>query len=177
MNEKVFLEGLPGIGKTTIINIIKSMKLTNIYTVDEIINPDIINNVILNEETFLKNEEMKLNKFLKGKVIFDRGPISVLAYSQVKHIINTNYNSIKTIEWFEKNMKSFTIDAKIVFLTNVGKEYSITVDDCLSPYGSIENQKLLEAVSLYNCKKYFEKVVIKEYYKENMEEIINEIIN
>ena len=40
-----------------------------------------------------------------------------------------------------------------------------------------DNQKLLEEISIYNSKKYCENTIVLEYFKKDMEEIINEIIN
>ena len=38
MKKLIFLEGLPGVGKTTLLNIMKQKKIKNFYFVDEIIN-------------------------------------------------------------------------------------------------------------------------------------------
>ena len=46
MKKIIFLEGLPGVGKTTIANSIKNIGRTDVHVVDEIIKKDIINNVI-----------------------------------------------------------------------------------------------------------------------------------
>ena len=175
----IFLEGLPGVGKTTILNTIKSMKLKNVYLVDEIINKNILRNISCTELDFIANDELKLNAYSEGIIIIDRGPISTLSYSQTKNIINYNYNyNIETtLEFFKKNRKYFLKNSKVIYLTNKGTNYSITVADEKSPYGTVENQKLLEEISIFNCKKYCKNFVIKEYYKENMEEIINEIIS
>ena len=41
----------------------------------------------------------------------------------------------------------------------------------------IENQKILEEVTLKNCIKFSSNLQIIEYHQKNMEEIIHEIIN
>ena len=54
MKKIVFLEGLPGVGKTTIINYLKDNYKVNV--VDEIINTTACNN---RTEFFLKNDDLK----------------------------------------------------------------------------------------------------------------------
>ena len=41
MKKICFIEGLPGVGKTYLINKIRDMKIQNTNVVDELINPDI----------------------------------------------------------------------------------------------------------------------------------------
>lgn len=176
MKKFVFLEGLPGIGKTTLLNKIKELNIPNVHLVDEIINENILNNISINEEEFLLNDNMKINKYNEGIIIIDRGPISTLSYSMVKKIIDTSFNLNTAINEFEK-YKEIYKNSKIIYLTNNGTSYSITVDDINSPYGSIDNQKVLESISIYNSKKYCKNVIIKEYLKKDMEGVINEIIN
>ena len=81
MKKIIFIEGLPGVGKTYLVNKIKAMNLDNVYVVDELINPDIDNPFTDEEEIFLKNDEMKVYKHDKGTIIIDRGPISTLVYN------------------------------------------------------------------------------------------------
>lgn len=176
MKKIIFLEGLPGIGKTTLINEIRKKKLPNVYVVDEIINENILNNIRVNEQEFLLNDYMKVNKYNDGIIVIDRGPISTLSYSETKKIMDTNFNLDNAINNFKKYINIYR-DSKIVYLTNKGNSYSITVPNTNSPYGTIENQKLLEEISIYNSKKYCENTIVLEYFKKDMEEIINEIIN
>lgn len=176
MKRYIFLEGLPGVGKTTIINYIKE-RYSNVNVVDEIINEVILKQTSFSEDDFIKNDEMKLNKYKDGVIIFDRGPISSLSYSQVKKIIDNNYDISKALKLFEKYRDIFKEDCKIVYLTNGGKEYFIPSFSDISPYGTVDNQKLLEAISLYNCKKYCSNVIVIDYNKDNMEEVVNEIIS
>lgn len=177
MKKMIFLEGLPGVGKTTILNAIKAMNFENIFLVNEVINENILNNISCTELDFIINDELKLNAYDEGIIIIDRGPISTLSYSQTKKIIDNNYNLSNVLDFFQKNQQYLLDNSKVIYLTNKGTNYSITVNDKNSPYGTVENQRLLEEISIFNCKKYCKNFVIKEYYKENMEEIINEIIN
>ncbi len=176
MKKIIFLEGLPGVGKTTLINEIRKKKLSNIYIVDEIINENILNNIKVNEQEFLLNDFMKVNKYNDGIIIIDRGPISTLSYSETKKIMDINFDLSNSINEFQKYINIYK-DSKIVYLTNKGKSYSITVSNTNSPYGTIENQKLLEEISIYNSKKYCENTIVLEYFKNDMEAVINEIIN
>ena len=176
MKKIIFLEGLPGVGKTTLINEIRKKNILNVYVVDEIINENILNNICINEQEFLLNDYMKINKYNEGIIIIDRGPISTLSYSETKKIMDTSFDLSNAINEFQKYIDIYK-DSKIVYLTNNGFSYSITVPDTNSPYGSIESQKILEEVSIYNSKKYCKNTVIIEYLKKDMEVVINEIIN
>lgn len=175
MKKIIFLEGLPNVGKTTIINHIRKLSLPNIYVVDEIINKDISQN---RTNFYLLNDELKINKYNSGTIIVDRGIISTISYEQTKKIINTNYNDEKTIKWFN-SVKAFYNDnnVKVIYLKRLKENYVLPYDDVTDPYGSTNNQKLLEAISLYNLKKYVKNYEIKEYEFSKLEEVVYEIIN
>ena len=176
----IILEGLPGVGKSTITKSIVNFD-PNIVPVNEIINEEIFDNINLFQEMYFKNDNMKVQKALDSKkAIIDRGPISTFSYNQVRSILDKNFNCpIKdAFAWFETFKDFLASDEVIVFyLTNNGSSYYIPYDNNLDPYGSIENQVLLEHIALYNCKKYCKNLVIIDYRKNNMEELINEIIN
>lgn len=178
MRKIVFLEGLPGIGKTTILNRIKSLKLKNVFTIDEIVKEDIKNRVSDNEKDYIINDCMKIEMANKnGIIIMDRGPLSTLSYNQAKNIIDKDFNKNMVEEWFDTVKNIYFENHILLFLTNKGKKYTITSNQKNDPYGSIENQQLLESITLYNCYKYSQNVIIKEYYQSNIMEVINEIIN
>lgn len=176
MKKIIFLEGLPGVGKTTLINEIRKKSISNVYVVDEIINENILNNIKITEEEFLLNDYMKVNKYNEGIIIIDRGPISTLSYSETKKIMDTGFDLSNAVNEFQKYIDIYK-NSKIVYLTNKGTSYSITVSDTKSPYGSVDSQKLLEEISIYNSKRYCKNTVILEYLKKDMEGVINEIIN
>ena len=177
MRKIVFLEGLPGIGKTTICNTIKSMNLDNIHVVDEIIKEDIINHVSDDENDYMINDNMKIDKYHDGLIIMDRGPISTLSYNQTRNIIEDGFDPTPVLKWFETVKDVYKEDIKIIFLTNNQSSFKITSKDINDPYGSIENQKLLERVTLFNCNKYSDNVIIRDYYQKDMEDLVNEIIS
>lgn len=102
MKKIIFIEGLPSVGKTYLVNQIRRMNLENVYVVDELINPDIKNPFIDSEDKFLKNDEMKVNKYDDGIIIIDRGPISTLVYNQVLHLINHKYDASYVENWFNQ---------------------------------------------------------------------------
>ena len=106
----------------------------------------------------------------------DRGLISSFSYSQTKSIIDTSFNLSKANKLFAE-YKDVLKEAKVIYLTNHLEDVKITGQDLNSPYGSKENQELLENISLYNLKKYCNNYKVKDYYKKNMEELIDEIIN
>ena len=178
MKKIIFLEGLPGVGKTTMVNAIKKLEQNDLNTVDEITNDD--NFVIgdLDQSFFMRNDEMKINKYSNGTVIIDRGFISTLSYNQTKEIINHNHSCKDIRDWFEKNKDIYLSDnVYVYYLTNKQSRFHIPYINEEDPYGSVENQKLLESISLFNINKYVKNYKIIEYYQENMEEVIDEIIN
>lgn len=177
MKKIIFLEGLPGVGKTTIANSIKKIGRPDVHVVDEIIKEDIINNVSDNEKDYMINDEMKIKKYEDGLIVIDRGPISTLSYNQTRKIIDEKFDANPVIEWFKSVEYIYQENIKIIFLTNKGKNFKITSDNQFDPYGGIENQRLLESITLFNCLKYSKDVIVREYYQDNMEDVINEIIN
>ena len=52
MKKIIFIEGLPTVGKTYLVNEIRKRNLQNVYVVDELINPDIKNAFIDSEDKF-----------------------------------------------------------------------------------------------------------------------------
>lgn len=176
MKKIVFLEGLPGVGKTTLLNYIKSKNLKDLFCVDEIIDKKILEKKIYNEEVFLENEELKLNKYNDGLIIVDRGPISVISYAQAKEIIDVKFHADISKEWFEKYKDIYKENVMVYYLIDEKDEFKITSNEKNSPYGTEENQKLLKSITEYNIKKYCKKYVFKIYNKMNIDEVVNEII-
>ncbi len=173
MKKIVFLEGLPGVGKTTIINYLKDNYKVNV--VDEIINTTACNN---RTEFFLKNDDLKYGLYDDGLIIIDRGFISTISYEQTKSIINKNYNCEAAIKWFNNKKEIYAKDnIFVIYLKRTNDKLYLPYNDAKDPYGTITNQKLLEEISLYNLKKYSRNYKIINYSFENMMEVINEIIN
>jgi len=178
MKKIIFLEGLPGVGKTTLVKTIREMNLKNVYTVNEIIKEDILNNISHDQNDFMKNDNMKYQKYNQGTIVIDRGFISTLSYNETMKKINNNHNIENIVSWFD-SIKNIYQEKFVytIFLTTNKKAYQISENDIGGPYGSIENQQILEDITLKNIKKYCRNYKIIEYHKQNMEEIINEIIN
>lgn len=177
MKKIIFLEGLPGVGKSTIINYITNLNKDNIHTVNEIIIK-IENKTPIEQDLFILNDNLKINKFNEGIIVIDRGPISTLTYNIVKNELVENFSSRQVIEWFNTIKDLFNGDnVFIYYLTTKGKEYYLPYNNKMDPNGSIENQKRVEEIALYNIKKYSKNYKVIEYHKQNMEDIINEIIN
>ena len=40
---------------------------------------------------FIKNDNLKLNKYNKGLIVIDRGPISTLSYNIVRHELESTF--------------------------------------------------------------------------------------
>lgn len=177
MKKVFFLEGLPGVGKSTITNYIADLNKDNIHTVNEIL-VDIEDKTPIEQDLFIMNDNLKINKYDEGIIIIDRGPISTLAYNIVRDELVKNFSSKQVIDWFNTIKDIFNQDnVFIYYLTTNGKEYYLPYNNEMDPNGSIENQKRVEEVALYNIKKYSKNYKIIEYNKQNMEDIINEIIN
>ena len=177
MKKIIFLDGLPGVGKTTIVNTLKSMNINNVHIVNEIIKDNTIHNVS-GQDDFAENDDLKVNHFNEGVIVIDRGPISTLSYNQTRKLINPNFDSSIIENWFDSKYIDFYKNDNVftIYITTKGKSYQLSKNDINGPYGSIDNQKLLEKITMFNCKKYCKNLVIREYYKKDMEKIINEII-
>lgn len=173
MKKIIFLEGLPGVGKTTIINYLKDNY--KIKTVDEIINDNSYDN---RTKYFLENDEMKFRLYDNDLIVIDRGFLSTISYEQTKSIIDSNYNCNEAVKWFEKYKKIYNdTNILVLYLKRIKEDYYLPYKDELDPYGSINNQKLLESITLFNLKKFSSNYKIISYSYENMMEVINEIIN
>lgn len=177
MKKIFFLEGLPGVGKSTIINYIKKMNKANVHTVDEII-VEMEDKTPLEQDLFIINDNLKIQKYDEGIIVIDRGPISTLTYNIVKNELVEEFSSKEVIDWFNTIKGIFSQENLFIYyLTTNGKEYYLPYNNEFDPNGSVKNQKKVEEVAIYNIKKYAKNYKIIEYHKENMEDIINEIIN
>lgn len=177
MKKIIFIEGLPNVGKSYLINEIKRKKIKNIFVVEELINPNIKNPFTDDEKFFLKNDELKISKYNSGVIIIDRGPISTLVYNQVNHIINNNYDASYVEKWFEQFVNLYNSENTYNYYLYNPDVYELSVNDSLNPFGSVDNLVLTHALTVYNLKKYSKHFNIIEYKKNNLEEVINEIIN
>lgn len=176
MKKLVFLEGLPNVGKTTILNLIKDMNLKNVHVVNEIENKNIMNNINGEQEQYIKNDELKLDKYKRGVIVFDRGPISTLAYNLASKEINKEFDAELVNKWFLDNLNRFD-DAYVYYLVRDDESFFLPYVDDNDPYGSVENQKLLDKITREIIDKYFvnKKIVINK--REGVKEIIDEIIS
>ena len=177
MKKIIFIEGLPTVGKTYLVNEIRKRNLRNVYVVDEIINPDIKNAFIDSEDKFLKNDEMKVNKYDDGIIIIDRGPISTLVYNQVLNLIDNKYDTSYVEKWFEQFLNIYKSDNTYNYYLNNPGTYNPSLYDDKNPFGSIENLKLTHAITIFNLNKYAKNYRVCDYDKTNLEELLNEIIN
>lgn len=177
MKKIIFIEGLPNVGKTYLINKIREMGIQNLKIVDELINPNIKNPFTDKEDIFLQNDELKVNKYSDGIIVIDRGPISTLVYNQVNHIIDNNYDASHIEKWFNQFIELYNSnDTYNYYLYNPGV-YEPSLVNSKNPFGSVANLQLTHALTIYNLNKYAKNVKIIVYKKDNIVEVINEIIN
>ena len=169
----IILEGLPLIGKTTIINYIKSLKNRNIHCVDELI----IQTKELDQESFMKNDMAKINKYNDGLVFIDKGLISTLSYNQMIDYLGGNKDVKIVTDWFKKEGVPFykRDDVYTIYLTNNKKK--LRHHNRNIPHGSIKNQLMMEEITIKNIKKYCKNYEIRNYKYDEMEIFVNEIIN
>ena len=177
MKKIIFIEGLPTVGKTYLVNEIRKKNLQNVYVVDELINPDIKNAFIDSEDKFLKNDEMKVSKYNDGTIIIDRGPISTLVYNQVLHLIDNNYDASYVENWFKQFLDIYESDNTYNYYLNNPDIYNPSLNDEKNPFGSVGNLKLTHEITLFNLNKYAKNYKIFNYDKTNMEELLNEVIS
>ena len=176
-NEIIFLEGLPGVGKTTIACAIKQKNIDGVHTVDEII-VDLQEKTPVNQDIFIINDDKKINLYNSGTIVIDRGPISTLSYNETREMIDKSFSATNVKRWFENIKELYNKEnVKVIYLTTNGEKYFLPYENSNDPYGSVQNQKLLEKNAIENCRKYVRNLRIIEYHQENMEEIIYEIIN
>ena len=107
----VFLEGLPGVGKTTLVNALKLKKNKNIHTVDEII-VNLQEKTPINQNIFIVNDNKKINSYCSGTIVIDRGPISTLSYNQVRAMLDKSFSKDDIL--FSKE----TFSSKLCFAFN-----------------------------------------------------------
>ncbi len=175
--KKIFIEGLPNVGKTYLINKIKEKQIPNIFIVDELVNPDFDNPFTDEENLFLKNDELKVNKYNEGMVIIDRGPISTLVYNQVNHIIDNDYDAKFVEKWFEQFLDLYDSNNTYNYYLYSPNVYEPSIDDETNPFGSVDNLRLTHALTVFNLKKYAKNFKIIIYTKDNLMEVIDEIIS
>ncbi len=182
MKKICFLEGLPGVGKTTIIEKIRNLNLKDVFVVDEIVLKEIFKKINLDQNLYLKNDNIKIDMFKDGTIIIDRGPISTFSYNQARHIIDIDFDfSLEKVESWFKNFIELYKDSNVFvyYLIKGNENYLIRYSNDKDPYGNAENQKFLQEITMFNCKKYVKNIYFKPFNieKDNLLELINEIIN
>lgn len=171
----IFLEGLPGVGKTTLI---AELRKKNVHCVDEIIIKNDTQQKDQPQSFFIDNDDQKVkeaSEFSNQLVVVDRGPLSTLAYSLVRHKLDNSFDFMSTVNWFSTAKSIYERNnVKVLFLR--GKS-ALPYEDANDPYGSTINQKILQAATL-ELANIFCSVVVKDYdYSTDQKELIDEILN
>lgn len=125
----------------------------------------------------MQNDILKINKYQTGLIIIDRGMISTLSYNETLNELIGNDELEKIYEWFNKYGKKFYDQDNVMTIYLKTSKYKLRYSNYKDPYGSIDNQKLLESFTLNNIEKYCKNYRIIDYEYKDMEKIINEIIN
>lgn len=170
----VFLEGLPGVGKSTLIDNIRLKSYDNVHVVNEIV----LDSKQTDQKFFMDNDIAKISKYNQGTIIIDRGLISTLSYNMVLKIINnSDYNLVS--KWFKKNAVNMYKQENVITYYLKTNKYIVKNNNKNknNPYSSVKNLKTLEKITINNIKKYCLNYKIVEYSYDKMEELINEIIN
>lgn len=172
----VFLEGLPGVGKTTICKTIEKLNDENIKVVNEIVYLPIMKKNCPTEDDFIENDRLKIVGATGIKNIIDRGPISSLSYSELTKELDSCYNLENAINSFEKYKKILRENSRIIYLKSDESNLRLS-GKTNRPYGTVENLEKLEVVTINNIKQYCNNYVIIKYYKDELDDIIDEIIS
>ncbi len=178
MHKIIFFEGLPKVGKTTLINYIKNKNLPDVFVADELTTKK-SRLESSNTFDFMENDVAKINSVKSGLLFIDRGPISTLSYNQTKMIVDENYDfDIRKLKkWFAKFTSFFQQDNVFVYLLKDQNYRFREGETPTNPHGTLENQKLMEQITFYNSKKYVKNLIVKEYSYNKMEKFADEIIN
>ncbi len=173
MYKIIIIEGLPGVGKTTILNNIKNRFIENVNVVNEIIYK---NNNDITQEKFLINDDMKINLFKDGVIFIDRGPISTLSYNEMKNKLIGNSEYKKVLNYFNNNYKDFYLLPNVYTVYIKTKRRNLIHVDSNNLYKSFEKQEILERITLKNIRKYCKNYQVLEYKQKDLENFVNKII-
>lgn len=181
-NRIVVLEGLPGVGKSTLIQMLRARGVVCIDETDGIEKDHKIDGNAAAQIVFMKNDLQKIKtaRSQTGRlIVMDRGPMSTLAYNLVKHKLSNTFNFMPVVTWFEQFTKDFYANdnVRVVYLQG---NNTLPYDDSSDPYGSQPNQQVLESVTLSLIQTFAKNYTIRKYdYKilSDQEELIHEILS
>lgn len=179
MKRIIFIDGLPGVGKTTLVNHLKAKNIVGVLAVPEIVNPKIkeSSNGPVNQNIYMQNDIMKINKYDEGFIVIDQSPISTIAYNLTRKTLDKSFNNISPDIWQKTFGKILQDEEVMVYYLKNPDDYFCPYDNPKDPYGSVENQKLLEEANLKIIKKSVKNYKLIEYRKSDLKELANEIIN
>lgn len=168
----IIFEGLPLVGKTTLINYIKSLNINNIHCVDELV----LQTQELNQDSFMQNDLAKMNMYNDGLVFIDKLFISTLSYNEMLYLLGKNDDIKRVIKWFYHVAVPFYQSDEVLTIYLKSEHMGLRENNSMSPHGSIENQIIMEQIVLRNIKKFCKNYIIMNYSQEKMMEFADEII-
>lgn len=156
-NKKIFvIEGLPGMGKTSIINFFRKSK--EILTVEQILPKEPKFDQAMTQSFYFKSDELKTKKIFTSNFkhyLFDRYYVSTLAFYWAYDKIHKTQTYNHAINWYKNSIFSYNlIKPFFVFYINASLDVSLIRKNRIASkyYENLWQNKRF----LYHFKKYYQ---------------------
>lgn len=171
----IFIEGLPNVGKTTLVAALKNRGFASVPELPESIatlgaatrNDD--------QKVYMQNdmEKFRLAKAEHGMTLVDRGPLSTLAYNMARHALDKNYDVTPVVDWFGSRVQQQIYGRSDVLTVYLKGKTLPSYNSSTDPYGSTANLAALENVTLQLLKLLPIEAIVIDYDYQNGESIDN----